>query len=154
MNFLNLAQIATRRKPLSHSSPSKERTKNSSTIKESNFFSSFQEENQKQHYYQDIDECLEFLDEIREDFLKTPSVQNIERYRKVIGNLLEKLAKNYSSQSFYVGIRKRIEMKTWHTADLELKKIGDQFISGEVSILQILDQMKMIKGLVIDLKSF
>ncbi|HCL56088.1 MAG TPA: hypothetical protein DHW82_03650 [Spirochaetia bacterium] len=127
---------------------------NSSEIGSKKFESAIQEvENKK--FVSDIDEFLKTLEKAEKKVYQNTTETSVEEYRNLLSGFLKKMNQNYRFLDYQK--RNRMTGKTnvlriYKELDNEVKDLGQKVITKQINTLMMLDKMKMIKGLIIDLK--
>lgn len=126
-------------------------TKNKKTISNTSVsFHSVLEEQAEENFKDNIENFLEELTLLEKKMIDSPTIETVEAYRKKIGDFLSNVSKNFQPFEFYRA--RKIKCKIFKVIDKELDQLYKNIIAGQLKGLHLLDKLKYIKGLFIDLK--
>lgn len=111
------------------------------------------DEKAEENFNQNIDEFISNLSVLEQNLLRKPSEQSVREYKTSISLFLKKMSTNFKSFQFYTRKKHEKVMKViYQVVDKDLNEIYKKVVSGNLQGLMLLDKLKEIKGLIIDLK--
>ncbi|HOJ49799.1 MAG TPA: DUF327 family protein [Spirochaetota bacterium] len=101
-------------------------------------------------FNKEIDELVEEINILEKELLNKPNEEVIKRYKGRIKAFLEKVNNNY--KSFIYKRWRGGQVKIWQALDKKVEALYKELITSQVKAFDILEKLKDLKGLIIDLK--
>ncbi|PKL14393.1 MAG: hypothetical protein CVV50_02550 [Spirochaetae bacterium HGW-Spirochaetae-6] len=106
-------------------------------------------------YESELDTFLGQLEQLEKNLLDKPNEETVRKYRRGMGDFLSKVSKNYAHFEFYkrkFGGQSKIKYNIWNVIDRDLEKLYQDVVKGQLKGFMLLDKLKEMKGLIIDLR--